>query len=94
MINNEIKNAEPGANKVAPAIKFSDLEEFAEYSTSDDEDKTIYWENNHMKNGPSIDQRVVKMKVVQALSTSVKNKIIKGEFNNDFEGVFDNESDN
>ena len=47
-----------------------------------------------MKNGPSIDQHVVKMKVVQALSTSVKNKIIKGEFNNDFEGVFDNESDN
>ena len=66
-----------GSKKVMrPAIVFDDIDEFGDYSTSEDaEPKSFVDPHDPLKKGPIVDERVVKMRIVQALSTRVRAKI-------------------
>lgn len=60
-----------------------------------DDDFNPYGRHSKLnKRNRNVDPKFIQDKVVEAISTSVKEKMKKGEFKNDFEGIFDEQSDN
>ena len=84
---NKIGDTADPPKALRPAIVFDDIdEEFGDYITSKDEGPKL------PQKVPIVDECVVKMRIVLALSIRVRAKMTKGEFRNDLEGVLNTES--